>query len=363
MSEIGSKVAKRAEKLSASQLAHVTWAFGALAMRQADLCEKVARCFEHNRANFSAQGLTQIVWGFAMVQYRDKEFMDLAAPQIVQGIAELKPLALWRCSWAYDTLLVSNLDLRKAILDAAAARVNEFSLKGLARLAESYKMGHRSESDAGLELHLKERLSFAVQGFNRLFPAVGALNDEDLPPLQHIGMGDLRMSATKYILEKLGFATPSWSFVSSCLKEVSNRRLADCVGFEIQAENPLERVEAHEFRVRAFDEGRMDDEILEVTQTLVPDLFGRTVASEAVLHALAEACACIYRTLLVDPQSDGDCQAVCGYFRMFLSQIPSFSIIALLVQMRTRFPNLQIEFVEMQMAAPKNALKCGMESQ
>ena len=189
-------------------------------MRQTDLCDKVAMCFEHNRSNFSAQALTQIVWGFAMVQYRDKTFMDLAAPHIIQGISELKPLALWRCSWAYNTLLVSNLDLTKAILAAAATRVNEFSLKGLARLAETYKMGHRTESDADLELHLKERLSKAVQGFNRLFPAfesLSSINDEALPPLQHIGMGDLRVFATKYILEELGFATPNWSFVSRSL--------------------------------------------------------------------------------------------------------------------------------------------------
>ena len=91
------------------------------------------------------------------------------------------------------------------------ARVNEFSLKaaevsvtcesakffqlqaseGLARLVECYKIGfrlnsehirykslfrhlpfrgHHTENQAGLEKHLKERLSMAVEGFNKLFP-------------------------------------------------------------------------------------------------------------------------------------------------------------------------------------------------
>ncbi|CAE7700219.1 TBRG4, partial [Symbiodinium pilosum] len=367
MSEIGSKVAKRAEKFSPAQLAHVTWAFGALAMRQQDLCERVAMCFEHNKDSFTAQGLVQIVWGFAMVQYRDKAFMDLAAPYIIRGIHDLKPLALWRCAWAYNTLLVSHAELRKAVLAAAARRVNEFSLKGLARLVESYMIGHRTPNQEGLELHLKERLSMAVQGFNRLFPdfaSLSEINDEALPPLQHVGMADLRVFATKSILEELGFSSPNWGFVSRCLKEVHRRRLTDCVAFEVKVDSALQQAELNEFHVRAFGEGMVDDDVLEATSTFVADVFGSTPASEAVLHALAEVCASIYRTLLVHHQSEADCQAVRGNLRMFLSQVPSFSSIALLVQLRTRFPNVKIEFVEMQMTPPKSALKCvGMESQ
>lgn len=369
MSEIGSKVAKRAEKFTPSQLAHVTWAFGALGMRQSDLCEKVAMCFENNKAGFTAQGLVQIVWGFAMVQYRHKGFMESVALQIIHGISDLKPLALWRCAWAYNTLLVSHAELRKAILDAAVERVNEFSLKGLARLVECYKIGHHTENQARLETHLKERLSMAVEGFNKLFPDFDSLHDvmnsEALPPLQSIGMADLKVFATETILADLGFTTPNWSFVSRCLKEVHMRCLPDCVGFEIQAENALQQVQISEFCVRAFGEGVDNSEsYIEATDLLVPDLFGGTPASEAVLVALGEASVHVYRSLLVNPQSSEDCKAVIGYLRMFLSQIPSFSIISLLVQWRTRFPNVQIEFVEMQMTAPKTVSKSvGMESQ
>jgi len=372
LSEIGSKVAKRAEKFSASQLAHVTWAFGALSLRQADLCERVARVFEQNQNTFTAQGLTQIVWGFARVKYRDRCFMDAAASHIINGISDLKPLALWRCVWAYNTLLVSNAGLRKAILVEAAKpkKLNEFSLKGLARLVESCKVGHKTSEQQCLEESLKQRLVPAAQGLESLFPDFNSLHDGNQEAFsslqnQNIGTSDLPACATKLILDELAFGTPPWSFISRCLQEVHGRRIADGVFIDVEVEVLQDMASKGELKktiLRPLGEANPEDESMKAQRLLVANVFGSTVESEALFLALSDACASIYTTLRLTP-TERHCQAVCGSLRILLSQVPSFSSISLLLQMRRRFPNVRVEFVEMQLAAPANPSKSvGLET-
>eukprot|EP00913_Durusdinium_trenchii_P023832 g22381.t1 len=139
MLEIGSKVSQRCSKFTPPQLSHIIWAFGALGMRHIDLCESVAKCCQsafvttdNSGTSYNANSLTQVVWGFASVQYRNS------------GVSALKPLALWRCASAYNSMLMNNKEIKQAILVEACNKKNDFSLKGLTRLLECYTMCHPS---------------------------------------------------------------------------------------------------------------------------------------------------------------------------------------------------------------------------
>eukprot|EP00438_Fugacium_kawagutii_P007415 Skav233542 [mRNA] locus=scaffold1523:150023:150744:- [translate_table: standard] len=50
MTEIGTKVSQRCTKFTPGQLAHITWAFGALSLKHEHLCDAVAKCCQADMA-------------------------------------------------------------------------------------------------------------------------------------------------------------------------------------------------------------------------------------------------------------------------------------------------------------------------
>ncbi|CAK9020048.1 unnamed protein product [Durusdinium trenchii] len=230
MLEIGSKVSQRCSKFTPPQLSHIIWAFGALGMRHIDLCESVAKCCQsafvttdNSGTSYNANSLTQVVWGFASVQYRNVSFMHEAAKYIIKsGVSALKPLALWRCASAYNSMLMNNKEIKQALVEACNKK-NDFSLKGLTRLLECYTMCHPSPEQETLEQVLDARLEAVALQLSQLFtPSFPSdIPDPDPKILEFLiqsGLLDLQTQGLKFILKKLQFSTPSWSFMSKCLK-------------------------------------------------------------------------------------------------------------------------------------------------
>lgn len=121
-------MSQRCNKFSPHQLAHIVWAYGALGMRHSELCEAVSKSCQLEMSGFNANALAQICWGFAMVEHRHVSFMHEAARYIVGGIETLKPLALWRCASAFNSLMVHSKEMKESILQEALQKHEEFSL-------------------------------------------------------------------------------------------------------------------------------------------------------------------------------------------------------------------------------------------
>merc|ERR1719221_1163415 len=75
-----------------------------------------------------------------MVHYRDEKLLSKVAPEIARDCGELRPLALTRCAWAYNTLTVESSELLAAICAEALNKLDEFPLKALVKLMDSVYM-------------------------------------------------------------------------------------------------------------------------------------------------------------------------------------------------------------------------------
>lgn len=370
MLEIGTKVSQRSQKFTPGQLAHIIWAFGALTLKHEGLCEAVAKCCQNDmrRASlpspapgapgaqatpqrdannsYNANSLTQVVWGFAMVQYRNTSFLHEAAGRICLGIDMLKPLSLWRCASAYNAMMVNNKEIKEAILVEACKKQKEFLLKGLSRLLDCYNMHIGQKEQENLERVMDARLELVAQKLKSLY-ATGHPYDDNSPDptvfqwLHESGFLDLQVQGMKKILQKLDIQTPGWPFVSKCFREarafwrsqafamleLSVAGQSHCFAKSLESPEELDR--------RHFQ--------MDALQLSQPPAFDCQVLSYILELA---------RLKMIEIFDQNDIGQVEGTMQILLSMVPCSNSIALLLQFMAKFPKIQLRFVEIQLNTP-----------
>jgi len=363
MTEIGLKVARRVNKFSSAQLAQVAWAFGALSMRHETFCMALSEGKETIVEDASAHSLQQFVWSFAMSQIRDEVFMEMAMPKIVAEISRLKPLSLIRTLWAYNTLMVDRPELVEAIIAAAVENIEDFSLKGLMRLVDSVNVSCSSgklPSQDKLEEVMQERMEKLAELLEQSCPDFQSLNQ----PLS-TGIAEqlldrsfghhFNLKGTQYMLSRLHFKMPCYSFIARCNKRVKCQECLEYAAVEVEVK--LSTSEQDKARRTLFVHGA-DDKLGEGEVCRVWNMLNmnseplwvgekQSNSSRKVLQlALADACALIFSELGVDRTSEEECKAVTGVMRILLTMVPTLSCFLLLLQVRARFPQVRIDFVE-----------------
>lgn len=379
MLEIGTKVSQRSQKFTAGQLAHIIWAFGALTLKHGGLCDAVAKCCQadmargntqspsggadffgirerdretgQNANTYNANGLTQVVWGFAMVQYRNTQFLHEAASHICRGIDMLKPLALWRCASAYNAMMVNNKEIKGAILVEACKKQQEFSLKGLSRLLDCYSMHTGQIEQENLERVVDERLKDVAQKLHRLYTSggfpyeVNVADPEIYQWLMDSGFLDLQMQGMKKILQKLQIQTPPWTFVSKCFRDAKQQQFWRSQAFGM-AELHV-RGQSH-WMARTLennqDEGTIKRLTMEVFQSATPDC-------QVLRHILELSCGMLMDNSNHNNEQLAKMGQIEGTLHILLSLVPSSNSIALLLQFRAKFPKIHLHFVEINVNA------------
>lgn len=371
MLEIGTKVSQRSQKFTPGQLAHIIWAFGALSLKHEGLCEAVAKCCQNDmrraslpspgahagtagaqatpnrdrdaNSTYNANSLTQVVWGFAMVQYRNTSFLHEAAGRICLGIDMLKPLSLWRCASAYNAMMVNNKEIKEAILVEACKKQQDFSLKGLSRLLDCYNMHIGQKEQENLERVMDSRLELVAQKLTRLY-ATGHPYDDNSPDplvfqwLHESGFLDLQVQGMKKILQKLDIQTPGWPFVSKCFREARPF-------WRSQAFAMLELAVAGQSHWFArslegpddLDRRRFAMDALQLSQ---PPALDCQVLSYVLELALLK---------MMESFGQDEIGQVEGTMQILLSMVPCSNSIALLLQFMAKFPKIQLRFVEIQL--------------
>ncbi|CAK9020238.1 unnamed protein product [Durusdinium trenchii] len=204
-------------------------------------------------------------------------------------------------------------------------------------------MCHPSPEQETLEQVLDARLEAVALQLSQLFtPSFPSdIPDPDPKILEFLiqsGLLDLQTQGLKFILKKLQFSTPSWSFMSKCLK--NSRASSQLSKTLVIAEIAIAGLAP--FMVTRSDKSEEDGasakkRFVEVFPAASPD--GKVMQS-----ALESVCA----KLLSDHGEES--QAQDGCLQIMLSQkvhpTPSANIIALLLQFRSKFPKVKILFTE-----------------
>ena len=368
------EVSQRCNKFSASQLAHIVWAYGALSLRHTELCDAVVKSCQLEMSSFNANALASICWGFAMVEHRSVGFMHEAARHIMGGIETLKPLQLWRCASAFNSLMVHSKEIKESILQEALQKHEEFSLtlemrlksvwrsmlflafpifvegfpfvskgfkwrsaakcsflldvwclrKGLSRLLDCYVMCHPSAAHESLMKLLEERLEEVAQQLKQLYRGPEA-DPQVLDFLTKCGFLELQVEGMKRIFQLLDMGTPSWAFLSKAMKEAAS--YVRCQAFVV-AELSMEGSKPL-LVTRAYEKEEL------ATGVFVADSFGASTADAQVLHFVLEVVA------------QKLSEASEGLLQLLLLRAVSGNSVALLLQFQSRFPQVKLRFTEL----------------
>eukprot|EP00930_Biecheleria_cincta_P067170 TRINITY_DN5358_c1_g1_i1.p1 TRINITY_DN5358_c1_g1~~TRINITY_DN5358_c1_g1_i1.p1 ORF type:complete len:1098 (+),score=191.79 TRINITY_DN5358_c1_g1_i1:67-3360(+) len=229
MSQIGDKVARHMYKFTPLQLAHVAWAFGALALRHEGLMKHISMSAQADPESFKAHGLLHVAWTFAKVDYWAEDFFRAAAPVIIDGMSQLKPLALCRCARAYESVQDSGKIVIQAVVNEACRKIEEFKIRDLVKLVDQLPLCTMIPAYQQLQYSLDVKCDEVAQVMMDVFlEGADSVNyAESCDRLRHVcvGINDFGLRQTPRILSKLGFEMPAFSALMHAWESVTQADL------------------------------------------------------------------------------------------------------------------------------------------
>eukprot|EP00933_Yihiella_yeosuensis_P010660 TRINITY_DN11742_c0_g2_i1.p1 TRINITY_DN11742_c0_g2~~TRINITY_DN11742_c0_g2_i1.p1 ORF type:complete len:226 (+),score=33.58 TRINITY_DN11742_c0_g2_i1:183-860(+) len=175
--------------------------------------------------------------------------------------------------------------------------------------------------------------------------------------VKKLALMDLGLRGSSIIFKRLGIDMPSFEFTSQCLMKVRTMQ-ADAAMAEFEVK--LMKDGSDEKTFSAFTENRYgiptmelqdDDEsrrVQEAFSLFSPQCAPSTLDSEAIHRLIAKVCADICFNLGVSPYDTNDCKAVRGRVSTMITTVPSLVSVGKLLLFQKRFPEVKLEFVEVQ---------------
>jgi len=357
MNDVGALVGKQMAEYHPVQLAHISWAFGALHVRHNEYFQALTDHMETARSNFRASELCNIVFAFALVSFRDEPLLLKVAPDIEQDMEELKPLTLGRCVWAYRVLHVPCDHLMKAGAGEALRRISEVPTKALVKLVDALSVCAFDEAFQ-LEKVLESRITEVAGNLREWCGRTSAATDvkDYAEKLRSLGVADCGIMGTSMLMRRLGIDLPSRGFVRLCQSKSLIDRVRETPRIVTGGKGSVRRdYTAAELDITALDQNvhdfvvrykgdRKSSECGWLASWLVAvDLAGHHGIHETVFQSLLDFCGRLV-DLGVTPDT---CASVHGSLEMLSSVAPCLSSVGALHQFSVIFPGVMVRFIEM----------------
>lgn len=220
--ELAELMCKLMDTFDARGLANAAWAFGKLKyVPSQKLPAQIAAASVGKIRQFSAQNLSNMLWSFVYLHYRDEKLLSAAAEQVRLKVALFKPQELANVVWAF----ASQDHYDEALMEAVAARaltmIDQFKEQELSNVLWAF--GKLKHYDKVLFLRMLGAVAvklphFLPQGVSNVAWALAAVGHKD-PLLFDQLVGHCMADLSSYDVQ--GLSNLMWACASMGHKDLA----------------------------------------------------------------------------------------------------------------------------------------------